>query len=109
MPINAKDVALALFGGSVSLAGLLLVFAGLLFAQAAAFPPDTTDDSQINKFKDGGRRVVPPFVLSLFTAGSCLFWLTCGGSAFFWLSWWAFIALLVVTAGYGIWVTHRLL
>ena len=69
MPDNAKDVAIAILGASVGLAGLLLVFSGLLFSQAAAFPKDTTPDDVIDRFRGAGRIALWPFLLCLLTGG----------------------------------------
>jgi hypothetical protein len=38
-----KDVVIGILGASGALAGLLLVFGGFIFAQAASFPASTDD------------------------------------------------------------------
>lgn len=53
---HAKDLVIAILGGSVALAGLLLVFSGFLFAQAESFPPEHTDDATINRYKSAAGR-----------------------------------------------------
>jgi ABC-type transport system involved in cytochrome bd biosynthesis fused ATPase/permease subunit len=69
MPEFAKDVIVAVVGASVALAGLLLVFSGFLFSQAAAFPPATTDDAIINRFRNVGRCGLIPFAGALAVVG----------------------------------------
>lgn len=100
---------LAVLAGSVSLAGLLLIFAGLLFAQAAAFPKDTTPDDLIDRFRNAGRSVLWPFLLSLLIAALCLAWLLRSSPALYAVAWIGFGVLLIGTAGYGFWVIRRLL
>jgi hypothetical protein len=109
MAENSKDTMIAVLGGSVALAGLLLVFAGLLFTQAAAFPKDTTDDDVIERFRRAGRFAFWPFLLSLLIAGLCLAWLLCPNDVGFRIAWISFAVLLSITAIYGFWVTWRLL
>jgi len=70
-----RDIALAILGASVGMAGLLLVFAGFLFAQAASFPKKTTDDIVIDKYRRAGQFGVWPFLLSIFNASLALMWL----------------------------------
>jgi hypothetical protein len=106
---NAKDVVVAVLGASVSLAGLLLVFAGLLFGQSAAFPPDTTDDAVILRFKNAGRYAIWPFLFSLLLAAVCLSWLLSPGDIRFHIAWVGFFFLVVATAIYGYWVSTSLL
>jgi hypothetical protein len=106
---NSKDIAIAILGASVGLAGLLLIFSGLLFSQAAALPKDTTPDEIIDHFRNGGRVAFWPFLFSLLIAGLCLAWLLHPNPMTYCLAWILFTALLVVTAIYGFWVTQRLL
>jgi hypothetical protein len=109
MAENSKDIAIAILGASVGLAGLLLVFSGLLFSQAAAFPKDTTPDDVIDRFRNAGRLAFWPFLLSLLIAGLCLSWLLQPNTAMYCVAWISFGILLLATAGYGYWVTQRLL
>ena len=62
---NAKDIILALLSGSVSLAGLLLIFSGFLFSQAAGFDPDHTPDKMIDAYRNAARVGVLPFLMCL--------------------------------------------
>jgi hypothetical protein len=70
-----KDIAVAILGASVGMAGLLLIFAGFLFGQAASFPPETTDDAIINRYRNAGRFGVWPFLLSLLNAAIAFMWM----------------------------------
>jgi hypothetical protein len=106
---NAKDTMIAVLGASVAMAGLLLIFAGLLFTQAAAFPKDTTDDEVIERYRKAGRFAFWPFLLSLLIAGLCLAWLLSPNETGFRVAWFSFAVLLFVTAVYGFWTTWRLL
>jgi hypothetical protein len=83
VPEYAKDVAIALLGASVGIAGLLLVVAGFVFAQAATFPPDETDDKVIAGFEMAGRLGLIPFILALIEAGFSLLWLAHKSETFY--------------------------
>jgi hypothetical protein len=101
MPEYAKDVMLALLGASVGLAGLLLVVAGFVFAQAGSFPPETTDDETIERYERAGKVGLIPFGLSLVEAGLCLTWLLRSSSSLYTVGVVGFFLLLVLTALYG--------
>lgn len=101
-PEYAKDVALALLGASVGIAGLLLVVAGFVFAQAATFPPDETDDKVIQGFQAAGRFGLIPFVLALIEAGVSLLWLVHRSDFLYTAIIWGFFLLLVLTGLYGL-------
>lgn len=101
MPEYAKDVMLALLGASVGLAGLLLVVAGFVFAQAGSFPPETTDDETIERYELAGKIGLVPFGLSLAEAGLCLIWLLHSSPSVFSAAVMWFFVLLVLTALYG--------
>jgi len=96
-----KDIVTAILGSSVALAGLLLVFSGFLFTQAASFPPATTDDKIIDKYRNAGRFGIWPFLLSIFTAILAMLWLLWCVSPLYWTSVACFFLLLVFTAVYG--------
>jgi len=57
---NAKDVMLGILGASGAFAGLLLVFSGFIFAQAASFP-STTPNSVIGKYTRAAKIAIVPF------------------------------------------------
>ena len=98
---SPKDIVIAVLGGSVSLAGLLLIFSGFLFSQAAGFDPDNTPDKIINHYRHAGRVGVFPFFMCLALAGVSIWWLRAPSDALLSICWYGFIALLVVTAAYG--------
>jgi hypothetical protein len=98
---SSKDIVLAVLGGSVSLAGLLLIFSGFLFSQASGFPPATTDDKIIDRYRNAARFGVLPFLMCLGLAGAAIWWLRSPSDPLLSICWIGFIALLVVTAAYG--------
>jgi hypothetical protein len=104
-----KDAVIGILGASVALAGLLLVFSGLLFTQAAAFPRDTTDDATIDRFRRAARLACWPFLLWLVTAGMSLAWLLYPAPVEYAVTCVSFFILLVVTAAYGFWTAWKLL
>lgn len=109
VPDNAKDIVVATLGGSVALAGLLLIFSGFLFSQASSFDRDSTPDDVIERFKRAARCGVVPFVGSLSTAGISLWWLLRPGQRVFNASWVGFAVVLAITAIYGAAVLTRYL
>jgi hypothetical protein len=109
MPEFAKDVMIAVLGAAVGLAGLLLIFSGFLFAQAAAFPPETTDNATINKFRNAGRLGVAPFVLALAVSGLAFAWMIGPSSCLYFACAIGFGVLLLVSAAYGAFVLIRYL
>jgi hypothetical protein len=104
LPDNSKDVVIAVFGASVALAGLLLVFIGFVFSQAANFPPETTDDKVIRRYEMAGKLGIIPFVLSLSDAALGLWWLLAGSPRVYASTVSGFFLLLVLTALYGVWL-----
>lgn len=98
---SSKDIILAVLGGSVSLAGLLLIFSGFLFAHVAGFDPDNTPDKFIDAFRNTARWGVVPFFMCLGLAGCSIWWLRYPSESLVTICWYGFIALLVVTAAYG--------
>jgi len=101
MPDYAKDLMLGVLGASVGLGGLLLVFCGLLFAQAASFPPATTDDVKINKYRNAGRLGLWPFLGATLDSLLVVVWFFCQNSSMYFVALGLFVVLLVVTALYG--------
>lgn len=98
---NSKDIALAVFGGGVSLAGLLLVFSGFLFSQSASFDQETVDEELINRYRRAAKFGVVPFGLCLGLSAAALWWLRNPSDMAFAVILIGFVALLVITAGYG--------
>ena len=101
MPDYAKDVMLGTLGASVGLAGLLLIFSGYVFAQATAFPPATTEDKIINRFRNAGRFGLWPFLLALTDSILSMIWLLHPENHVYIISIAIFFLLLIGTAVYG--------
>ena len=101
MPEYAKDVEIALLGGAVALAGLLLVVAGFVFAQANSFPPDSTDDDLISHYETAAKLGLIPFLTSLVEAALSLLWLVRSSHCLFVTTVGMFFLLLVLTGLYG--------
>jgi hypothetical protein len=101
MPEYSKDVMIALLGAAVSLAGLLLVVAGYVFAQVNSFPRATTDDSILKRYETAAKLGLIPFLMSLIEAALCLVWLICSSRCLYLNSVIGFFLLLVMTAAYG--------
>ncbi|HEY5021446.1 MAG TPA: hypothetical protein VII30_03050 [Gemmatimonadaceae bacterium] len=101
MPEYAKDVMIAVLGGSVALAGLLLVFLGFVFTQAAAFPSETTDDEKIARYRNAGRLGLLPFGVAIADAALVVLWLWKPCATMYGLALGVFAALLLATFVYG--------
>src|SRR5437879_2178607 len=109
MPDYAKDVMLGVLGASVGLGGLLLVFCGLVFGQAASFPPATTDDATINRYKNAGRLGLWPFLDAIVDSLAVVIWFVYPSSRLYFITLWVFVLLLAITALYGAVVIRRYL
>lgn len=97
----AKDVMVALLGASGAFAGLLLIFSGFLFAQAASFPPESTDDETINRYRNAGRWGLAPFLIALADSALCFAWMVCPSPCFYGAAVIGFAFLLAASAFYG--------
>jgi len=106
---NSKDLAVAIIGAAVSLAGLLLVFCGFLFSQAESFPPETTDDKTIGRYKWAAKVGLVPVLACLLVAWLGAAWLRQPSQALLDAAWWGFSASLCVVGVYGGYVIHRYL
>jgi hypothetical protein len=102
VPEYAKDVAIALLGGAVGIAGLLLVVAGLVFAQTNSFPPDSTDDALIERYERVAKLGLVPFLFALIEAGASLLWLAHKSDCLYTGIIYGFFLLLVLTGLYGV-------
>lgn len=100
VPDYAKDVAIALLGAAVAIAGLLLVVSGYVFAAVAAFP-STTDDTLLERYERSAKLGLVPFALALIEAAAALLWLAHKGDVLYSVIIWGFFLLLLVTAVYG--------
>src|SRR5438132_152181 len=101
MPEIAKDVMVAVLGAAVGLAGLLLIFSGFLFTQAASFPSASTSDEVIDKYRNAVRWGLLPFLIALAVAALSFAWMICPGPVIYWLTIVAFGLLIVSSAIYG--------
>ena len=109
MNASASDVLLAVLGTSVGLAGLLLVFSGFLFTQAEGFPPATTDDATIRRYKAAAKMGMWPFLASMGIALASMVGLFVCSRRLFYGILAGFVILLVATAIYGAVVIRRYL
>jgi hypothetical protein len=103
-----KDVIIGILGSSGALAGLLLVFSGFVFAQAASFP-DTTPDTVIKKYTKAGRLAIYPFIGSLAATLLALVWLLCPALPVYFICVGLFVVLVVWIGVYGTLVAYRYL
>ena len=101
MPEYAKEVMLGVLGASVGLAGLLLVFCGFLFGQAASFPPAHTDDATIERYKNAARLALLPFLGAVAASVAVMVWFFYPDETFYRIIVAFFMLLLVATAVYG--------
>ena len=97
---EAKDVVIGILGASGALAGLLLVFGGLIFAQAASFPA-STDDKITERYTRAGKLAVLPFWGFLATTLMSVLWLIFPNHCLFLLTVIVFCLLVVGTGIYG--------
>lgn len=99
-PEYAKDVAIALLGAAVAVAGLLLVVAGYVFAAVATFPA-TTDDAVLARYETAAKYALIPFTMALLEAAASLLWLAQRGDCLYTGIVWGFFLLLIATGLYG--------
>jgi hypothetical protein len=74
MAVELKDAVIATLGASAAIAGLILIFSGFLFAQAATFPAETSD-SVINRFRTCGRLGAIPFFFCMAVTAVSFWWM----------------------------------
>ena len=101
---NSKDVVIAVFGASVALAGLLLIFIGFVFSHVDSFTPEYTPDKDYSRYEKAGKLGIIPFILSLGDAALALGWLLAGTPGLYVGTVWGFFLLLLLTALYGVWL-----
>ncbi|HKM81922.1 MAG TPA: hypothetical protein VJY15_13295 [Candidatus Acidoferrum sp.] len=105
---EAKDVIIGILGASGALAGLLLVFGGFIFAQAASFP-SSTDDKITARYTKAGRLAIFPFWGFLITTLLSLAWLLHPNSCLFFSCVSLFVLLVIGTGIYGTLMSYRYL
>jgi hypothetical protein len=107
---DLKDAMTAVIGGGVALAGLLLIFCGFLFAQAAQLDQNAATESRtyIEGFRATARLGMLPFSAALLLAALALIYWQVPSKYLAQLAIWGFIALSVATVGYGWWAIRRL-
>jgi hypothetical protein len=103
-----KDLVLGILGASGTLAGLLLVFGGYLFAQASSFPSDT-DDKVIQKYTSVGRFAVWPFLGFIISTVLSVVWLMHAQICVYWSCIVIFLMSVAVTGIYGAVASYRYL
>jgi hypothetical protein len=72
-----KDVVLAIFGAAAGVAGLVLVFLGVVLSTAGSYPGDTPEAVR-RPFRRAAWATTFVFALSLATVGLSLGWLAAG-------------------------------
>ena len=106
--VEHKDVILAVLGASSAFAGLLLVFSGLTFTQAASFPSDT-DNKIINRVRSAARFGIYPFWGFLIVTLLSLVWMLHQSNCLYLVCVILFICLVLGTGIYGTVVSYRFL
>ncbi len=108
--IPEKEIGLAVFGASAALAGILLVFMGLLFARADSFSADVPD-SVSNKFRRAAVVGLVPVVVCAAVMMASYEWLFAPASGSLYSCWrwgfWVETGAFVVYAGVSTWMLGR--
>jgi hypothetical protein len=99
--VEQKDAVIAIFGASGTFGGLLLVFSGLIFSQAASFPAGTVDGIK-RPFVSAAKFAIYAFCGFLLTTLLALAWLLHPNVYIYDASMVLFIALVIVTGVYGV-------
>jgi hypothetical protein len=94
---NSKDIAVAILGAVVALAGLLLVFVGFVYTRGESMASKRGD-----KFKNIARAGIVPFGISLACAWTCVTFLQARGSVDLTLSVFLFRLDLIVSGLYAV-------
>lgn len=105
---SPQDIVLAILGASGGFAGLLLVFSGLVFTQAASFPVET-ENKIIDKVRRAARLAIYPFWGFLATTILCTVWLLHHSHLLFVSAVSLFFALVIGTGIYGTTMCYRYL
>jgi uncharacterized membrane protein len=104
-----KDIVIAMLGASAALAGLVLVFLGLVVVAYQAFPGDTPDAVRKRR-RSSVPMVLIVFALSLASVGLSLAWLAVpGGHLLYTVNLWLFVAELLGILVIAVAATTRVL
>jgi hypothetical protein len=105
---EAKDILIGILGASGALAGLLLVFGGFIFAQAASFPASTADKIT-ERYTKAGKLAILPFWGFLITTLTSVFWLLFPSHCLLIFTVILFCLLVIGTGIYGTVMSYRYL
>ena len=105
-----SDVLLAVFGAATGLAGLTLVFLGIVVTTYQSFPGGTPV-SVIAHYQVAAKIVLASFLLGLFSVGVAVIWLLLDkdNSVLYWLAVTSFLAEVLALALVATAVTFRVM
>lgn len=107
--IAHKDVVIAVLGASAALAGLILVFLGLVISGYQSYPADTPKTVKASA-REAAWPVLKVFALGIFTTAVAGIWLAIpGGDIFYWVCLAAFGADLLAIVVVAVCTSKRLL
>ncbi len=106
---ESKDVIIGILGASGALAGLLLIFGGFVFSQAASFPTETTDNKIIKRYTAAAQLAILPFLGLLLDTILAVIWLLRPSVCMFWICVGLFLVLVLGTGVYGAIASFRYL
>jgi hypothetical protein len=103
-----KDLVIATAGGAAALAGLILVFLGVVIVSYQAYPGGTPS-RLLKPYRLAMGAILAAFALSLLCAGLGVAWLATGGGAgpLYELALWTFFLDLVAILAVAIGTTYR--
>jgi hypothetical protein len=107
--IESKDVVLGALGAAAALAGLVLVFLGIIIASYQSYAGNAPA-SVVRPYRVAGVALFGTFSLSLVTVALCMAWLALGGPH--WLYGWTvgfFVLQLVAAFVASGWTTRMVL
>jgi uncharacterized membrane protein len=107
--IESKDVVLGALGAAAALAGLVLVFLGIIIAAFQSYAGNAPE-SVVRPYRIAGIALFGTFGLSVATVAVCIAWLALGGPH--WLYGWTvglFVLQLVAAFVAAGWTTRMVL
>lgn len=107
--IESRDVVLGVLGAAAALAGLVLVFLGIIISAYQSYA-STAPASVVVPYRIAGIGLFSTFGLGLVTVTTCVLWLALGGPS--WLYGWTiglFILQLVAVFLAAGWATRMVL